>query len=108
MFCLKIGNKPASERPVGEYPYRVEKDDGNIALCVQAYTFTKYLGHLDLTFDDAGNVGAYSGNPILLDNSVAKGCIMLPHISPVNVLQHLIHLMKRMGLAKYDQFCLNI
>ena len=82
MFNLKIGNKPASERPVGEYPYRVEKDDGNIALCVQAYTFTKYLGHLDLTFDDAGNVGAYSGNLILLDNSVAKGCIMLPHISP--------------------------
>ena len=70
---MHAGDKPASENPEGEYPYRVEKDDGNIALCVQAYTFTKYLGHLDLTFDDAGNIGAYSGNPILLDNSVAKG-----------------------------------
>ena len=100
MFYLKIGNKPASEQPVGAYPYRVEKDDGNMALCVQAYTFTKYLGHLDLTFDDAGNVGAYSGNPILLDNSVAKGCIMLLHISPVHVLQRLIHLMKRPGFSQ--------
>ncbi len=36
----------------------------------QAYAYTKYLGHLTVTFDDAGNVTAASGDPMLLDASV--------------------------------------
>ncbi|WP_299676601.1 bifunctional metallophosphatase/5'-nucleotidase [uncultured Roseobacter sp.] len=36
----------------------------------QAYAYTKYLGHLTLTFDDAGTVTAASGDPMLLDASV--------------------------------------
>ncbi|WP_415402072.1 bifunctional metallophosphatase/5'-nucleotidase [Tateyamaria sp. SN3-11] len=35
----------------------------------QAYAYTKYLGQLTVTFDDAGNVTAASGDPILLDAS---------------------------------------
>ena len=36
----------------------------------QAYAYTKYLGELNLTFDDAGNVIEATGEPILLDASV--------------------------------------
>ena len=36
----------------------------------QAYAYTKYLGHLTVTFDDDGNVTAASGDPMVLDASV--------------------------------------
>ena len=32
-----------------------------------------FLGHLVVTFDDAGNVIDYEGNPILLNNSYPEG-----------------------------------
>lgn len=38
---------------------------------VSAYAYSKYLGHLVLTFDDAGNLKSAGGEPILLDASVA-------------------------------------
>ncbi|KUF10466.1 bifunctional metallophosphatase/5'-nucleotidase [Pseudoponticoccus marisrubri] len=39
---------------------------------VQAYAYSKYVGHLVLTFDDAGNVTEASGDTILLDASVEE------------------------------------
>ncbi|MGR3503799.1 bifunctional metallophosphatase/5'-nucleotidase [Pseudaestuariivita sp.] len=39
---------------------------------VQAYAYSKYVGHLKLTFDDAGNVTEATGDTILLDASVAE------------------------------------
>ncbi|RFP90290.1 multifunctional 2',3'-cyclic-nucleotide 2'-phosphodiesterase/5'-nucleotidase/3'-nucleotidase [Rhodobacteraceae bacterium 63075] len=39
---------------------------------VQAYAYSKYVGHLVLTFDDAGEVTAATGDTILLDSSVAE------------------------------------
>jgi len=58
----------------GEYPYVVKKDiSGDTTLCVQAYYFSKYLGDLRVMFDDFGKPESWGGNPILLDNSVAKG-----------------------------------
>lgn len=39
---------------------------------VQAYAYSKYVGHLVLTFDDAGNVTSATGDTILLDASVAE------------------------------------
>ncbi|WP_432450660.1 bifunctional metallophosphatase/5'-nucleotidase [Aliiroseovarius marinus] len=44
---------------------------GNVPV-VQAYAYSKYVGHLVLTFDDAGNVTAATGDTILLDASVAE------------------------------------
>jgi 5'-nucleotidase/UDP-sugar diphosphatase len=38
---------------------------------VQAYAYSKYLGNLTVTFDDAGNVTAATGDPILVDASYA-------------------------------------
>jgi 5'-nucleotidase len=39
---------------------------------VQAYAYSKYVGHLTLEFDDEGNVTSATGDTILLDASVAE------------------------------------
>ncbi len=48
---------------------------------VTAYAYGKYLGHLTVTFDDAGNVMAASGDPILLDATVAEDPAVLARIA---------------------------
>ncbi|MCX7567051.1 bifunctional metallophosphatase/5'-nucleotidase [Sulfitobacter sp. F26169L] len=55
------------ERAEGPYPTMV----GNTAI-VQAYAYGKYLGELNVTFDDAGNVTEAKGDPILIDASLAE------------------------------------
>ena len=66
---------PSSEVPYDTYPIVVNPDHDPSAkvLVVQDYTFGKYLGRLDVEFDDEGKIVSYSGNPILLDNSVEQG-----------------------------------
>ena len=39
---------------------------------VQAYAYSKYVGHLVVQFDDAGNVVSATGDTIVLDASVAE------------------------------------
>ncbi len=56
-----------SERALGPYPTMV----GGVPV-VQAYAYSKYVGHLVLNFDDAGNVTAATGDTIVLDGSVAE------------------------------------
>ncbi|MGB3406123.1 MAG: bifunctional metallophosphatase/5'-nucleotidase [Jannaschia sp.] len=51
----------------GAYPTMV----GSTAI-VQAYAYGKYLGELNVTFDDDGNVTEASGAPILVDGSVPE------------------------------------
>lgn len=55
------------ENADGPYPDMV-----NGVPIVQAYAYGKYLGELEITFDDAGNVTSATGEPILLDASVAE------------------------------------
>jgi len=54
------------------YPVVVNAPDGNPVLLVSDFTRAKYLGRLDVTFDANGVAADYSGNPILLDSSVAQ------------------------------------
>lgn len=54
-----------SDRAQGPYPTMV----GDVPV-VQAYAYSKYLGELVVTFDDAGNVTSAAGEPMLLDASV--------------------------------------
>ncbi len=56
-----------AERAAGPYP-TVE----NGVPIFQAYAYGKYLGEISVTFDDAGTVTEISGEPILLDASVAE------------------------------------
>ena len=55
------------ERAVGPYPTMV----GSTAI-VQAYAYGKYLGELNVTFDDEGNVTEAAGQPLIIDASVAE------------------------------------
>ncbi len=56
----------------GAYPTYASQEDGTLVPIVQAYAYSKYVGHFVLTFDDAGNVIEASGDTILLDASVAE------------------------------------
>ncbi len=60
---LEAGDNTAA----GSYPTMV----GDTAV-VQAYAYGKYLGELNVTFDDDGKVVSAAGAPILLDASVAE------------------------------------
>ncbi|XP_048766300.2 snake venom 5'-nucleotidase-like isoform X2 [Ostrea edulis] len=66
------GTPPSNEKPAGEYPHVVQKAGGERTLVVQDYAFGKYLGFLQVEFDDNGKVTNYGGNPILLNNSIAE------------------------------------
>ena len=54
----------------GPYPLWISNPDGVMVPIVQAYSYGKYLGHLAVTFDDAGEVIYADGNTMLLDASV--------------------------------------
>ncbi|MEO0929839.1 MAG: 5'-nucleotidase C-terminal domain-containing protein [Pseudomonadota bacterium] len=48
---------------------------------VQAYAYSKYVGHLTLEFDDAGNVTSASGDTILLDASVPEDAALVARVA---------------------------
>jgi 5'-nucleotidase / UDP-sugar diphosphatase len=54
----------------GPYPLWISNPDGVMVPIVQAYAYSKYLGHLEVTFNDAGEVIYAEGNTMLLDASV--------------------------------------
>ncbi|PSL22105.1 bifunctional metallophosphatase/5'-nucleotidase [Shimia abyssi] len=56
-----------SDRAQGPYPTMV----GDTAI-VQAYAYGKFLGELNVTFNDAGELTAAVGEPIIMDASVAE------------------------------------
>lgn len=67
------GTAPSVEKPIGDYPHVVNKANGERTLVVQDYTFGKYLGFLQVQFDNTGKVVSYGGNPIILNNITAEG-----------------------------------
>ncbi|MDQ7071762.1 MAG: bifunctional metallophosphatase/5'-nucleotidase [Rhodobacterales bacterium] len=56
-----------SERAKGPYPTMV----GSTAI-VQAYAYGKFLGELNVTFNDAGEIITAEGEPIIMDAAVAE------------------------------------
>lgn len=60
------------EDPQGEYPTLVTQSNGKVVPVVQVYAFTKYLGYLNLEFNEQGELIKFSGEPILLDGSVPQ------------------------------------
>lgn len=55
------------EGAAGSYPTMV----GNTAI-VQAYAYGKFLGELNVTFDDEGNVTEAAGAPLIMDAAVSE------------------------------------
>ena len=75
-----------NERAEGPYPTMV----GNTAI-VQAYAYGKFLGELDVTFDDDGNIMQAVGEPLVMDSAVAEDSATLARIAkaaePLNELR---------------------
>lgn len=53
----------------------MKQPSGKNVPVVQAFAFGKYLGNLMVTFNDEGEVIAFAGLPILMDNSIPQGTI---------------------------------
>lgn len=62
----------SNDRAAGPYPTWVDGPDGGKTAVVQAYAYGKLLGELNVTWDDAGKVTAATGEPIVMDASVAE------------------------------------
>ena len=58
------------EDATNPYPLMVANPDGVEVPVVQAFAYSKYLGHLAATFDDDGNLISATGDTMLLDASV--------------------------------------
>jgi len=79
-FLYSGPTQPSTETPQGPYPtYVTNKHNNKVIPVVQAFCYTKYLGHLKLSFDSAGDlmkpvdgVGVSFAEPVLLDTSVEK------------------------------------
>ncbi|KAJ8024043.1 5'-nucleotidase [Holothuria leucospilota] len=54
------------------YPLVIKHDEDSNVLIVQTTNFGKYLGHLQMTFDEEGKITHFSGNPILLNSSITQ------------------------------------
>ena len=61
-----------SDRASGPYPTWVTGPDGGRTAIVQAYAYGKYLGRLDVHFDDQGAITEATGEPLLMDNTVPE------------------------------------
>ncbi|MEX3316843.1 bifunctional UDP-sugar hydrolase/5'-nucleotidase [Sulfitobacter sp. PS-8MA] len=57
----------SNERAEGPYPTMV----GETAI-VQAYAYGKFLGELNVTFDDEGNITTAEGEPLIMDAAVTE------------------------------------
>ncbi len=65
-----------NDRAAGAYPM-----DVNGVPIVQAYAYGKYLGELNVTFDDAGAVTAISGEPVVIDASITEDAAALERMA---------------------------
>ncbi|XP_053694101.1 protein 5NUC-like [Sabethes cyaneus] len=74
---LFSGTPPDIDKPEGPYPVEITNSAGQIVPVVQAYAYTKYLGHLNLEFDPSGKLVSYDGKPILLNGAVERASDVL-------------------------------
>ena len=68
------------EGAAGPYPIMVTSPGGAATPIVQAFAYSKYLGELELTFDDDSKVTAATGDVITLDASIPEDPVILARI----------------------------
>nr|XP_037273915.1 protein 5NUC-like [Rhipicephalus microplus] len=100
---------PKENTPEGDYPTVVNRTDGSVGLVVQDYWFGKFLGFLQVSFDNNGNVINWTGNPILLNSSVKEDKEMLEVIDcyKENVTRAISEVIgiSKVKLEQADQVC---
>ncbi len=69
-----------AEGAEGPYPTIVTSPDGTEVPIVQAFAYSKYLGEIELTFDDEGKVTAASGDALILDARIGEDPAILARI----------------------------
>ena len=76
---LYTGQEPSIEQAEGQYPTFIRQKSGRVVPVVQAYCYTKYIGHLELQFDEEGELlkpvetyGVWFAEPVLLDSSIVR------------------------------------
>ncbi|XP_031627384.1 protein 5NUC-like [Contarinia nasturtii] len=75
---LYTGTPPdPNDKPLGPYPTIIEQPNGKKVPVVQASCYAKYLGKLELSFDEDGNLIRWSGHPILLDYQIPQDAEVL-------------------------------
>ncbi|GLG94636.1 Protein 5NUC [Gryllus bimaculatus] len=70
---LYSGDPPDSENATDLYPTVVTQASGRKVPVVQAYAYTKYMGRLNLVFNNQGELRSFDGNPLLLNASIEEG-----------------------------------
>lgn len=76
-FLYTGDDHPKEDKPKGPYPTVVTRTDGTKGLVVQAHCYGKYLGFLNVSFNTAGNVVAWSGNPVVVEHTTPEDDDML-------------------------------
>jgi 5'-nucleotidase/UDP-sugar diphosphatase len=72
------------ESAEGPYPVVIDAPSGDPVLLVSDFTWGKYLGRLDVTFDSSGVPISWEGNPITLDASVPEDPAILAEAQALN------------------------
>ncbi|SDW13604.1 bifunctional metallophosphatase/5'-nucleotidase [Roseicitreum antarcticum] len=62
------------------YPTWVGAEDGGLVPVVQAYSYGKYVGHLILELDDAGQLIHASGDTIVVDGSITPNAEIVAEV----------------------------
>ncbi|KAK7872913.1 hypothetical protein R5R35_004233 [Gryllus longicercus] len=73
---LYSGDPPDSENATDLYPTVVTQASGRKVPVVQAYAYTKYMGRLNLVFNNQGELRSFDGNPLLLNASIEEDADM--------------------------------
>ena len=71
-----------------EYPVMVQGKSNVMVPVVQAYAYSKYVGHLVLEFDDTGGVTEAYGDTIILDRSAEKDLSIASRLEELLVPVH--------------------
>lgn len=73
---------PALDRPAASYPVIVTQEGGHRVLIVQASAYTKYVGDIQLHFDEDGIIQEWEGNPHFLGPDVVQDPEVLSALEP--------------------------
>ena len=74
----------SSQKRKGAYLTMVSQEDGAMVPVVQAYAYSKCVGHLALTFNDAGELLFAGGDTIVLDASVEPNAETLARVQELS------------------------
>lgn len=93
-----------SDRASGPYPTMI----GNTAI-VQAYAYGKFLGELNVTFDDDGVITEAVGEPIIIDGNIAEDAATVARIAelaaPLEEIRNRVVAVAGAGIEGDRSFC---